>query len=183
MNPPPPRTDTPRRPYKTRPSACEPPTDYRVGNTHSMLGRKHSSTRQRPDVVGSRNSRGGTRWYSNRSLKQFEIDRFAHGSIAGVAWMQVVAAVIGCGHGGRTGRVGNDTIEVDDGIEAAAAPDPGIDGLALELLFGGKISLVGSSRERVFERRQRAADDLDRAKAGTLDQLLVTGNDLIGGAN
>src|SRR5205823_175982 len=158
---PPPRTDRPPRRCRTRPSSYEPPINYLVGNREPMPERKRLSRRLQDSFA--------MKARPNRSLKQFEIDRLAHGSIAGVVWMQVVAAVIGCGHGRWTGRIGNNAIEVDESIKGAAGPDPVVDGQALRLLVRREISLVGPPGQSVFERQKRAADDLDRAQARALD--------------
>src|SRR5215471_656158 len=117
------------------------------------------------------------------SLKQLQIDGLAHRLVAGVIWMEVVAAVIGCGDRGRTSCIGKNAIEVDDAVEGAARPYPVIDGLAFCLLVGREISLIRRSREGIFEWRQRTAHDLDRAEMGSFDQLLVAGNDLVRSAN
>src|SRR5215831_12621018 len=117
------------------------------------------------------------------SLKQLQIDGLAHRLVAGVIWMEMVAAVIGCSDRGRTSCIGKNAIEVDDAVEGATRPYPVIDGLAFCLLVGREISLIRRSREGIFERRQRTANDLDRAEMGPLDQLLVAGNDFVCSAN
>src|SRR5262252_1265010 len=117
------------------------------------------------------------------SLKQLQIDGLGHRLVARVIWMEVIAAVIGCRDRSRASWIGKNAIEVDDAIKGAARAYPIIDGLAFCLFVGRKISLIGRSREGIFEWRQRNANDLDRAEMGALDQLPVAGNDFVCSAN
>src|SRR5262249_41890376 len=77
----------------------------------------------------------------------------------------------------------NNAIKVDKAVEGAARAYPVVHGEAFGFLFGREISLIRSARESIFEWRQRAADDLDRAEMGPFDQLLVARNDFVGSAN
>src|SRR5882762_4927658 len=91
-------------------------------------------------------------------LKQLQIDGLAHRLVAGIVWMKVVAAVVGGGNRARMSRIRDDAVEVDEAVEGAARAYPVVHGQAFGLLFGREISLIGASREGIFERRQRAAD-------------------------
>jgi hypothetical protein len=76
-------------------------------------------------------------------------------------------------------RIGEDAFEVD-------APLVRIQSLTarrFRLLFGREVALSRCPREGVFERRQRAVDDLDPAQMSAFDQLLIPGDDFVGAAN
>src|SRR5262249_33608158 len=117
------------------------------------------------------------------SLKQLQIDRLAHCLVAGVIWMEVIAAVVGGGDRAWVGWIGKNPFEVDDAVEGAAGPYPVVDGQAFYFLVGREMSLVGCSRQGIFERCQRTADDLDRVEMRPFDQLFIARNDLVGSAN
>src|SRR5713226_7235046 len=102
-------------------------------------------------------------------LKQLQIDSLAHRLVAGIVWMKVVAAIIGGGNRARAGWICNDAVEVDEAVEGAAGPYPVVHGQAFGFLVGREISLIGASREGIFERRQRTGDDLDRVEMGPFD--------------
>src|SRR5260370_39879611 len=89
------------------------------------------------------------------SLKQFQVDRLRDRLVAGIVGMEVVAAVEGGRNRGRMGRIGDNGIEINDRVKGPTGPDPVIDGLALRLLVGRKITDIGTVREGIFERRQR----------------------------
>ena len=91
----------------------------------------------------------------------------------------MIAAVEGRLHAGRTGRVGKDSLEVDDAVEGPAGPDPWIDGLALGFLLRREVALVGHPGKGILERGERAPDDLDAAHVGPFDHLLVARDDLV----
>ena len=85
--------------------------------------------------------------------------------------MEVVAAVEGGCHRGRMSPIGNDGIEIYDGVEGAGGPDPVIDSLTLHLLLRRKITDIGTVREGIFKRRQRTGNDLEAAQMRPINCL------------
>ncbi len=71
-----------------------------------------------------------------RLIKQRQIDDIAHAQIAGVAGVQMVAAIIFGQHTCQVGRVGQRGLEVDDRVERVGGPDPAIDFLPDRFAFG-----------------------------------------------
>src|ERR1041385_7016651 len=75
--------------------------------------------------------------------------------------------------------VADQRIEVDDGVEGSALADPLVHGLPRLLLLGAVEvgEWIEGTLERVLERRERRADDLDPGHVRAIDQLAVTGDD------
>ena len=112
--------------------------------------------------------------YSNSA----KIDDIAHPVVAGIARMQVIAAVVDRQHARRMFGIAHALVEVDNGIERAAVPDPGIHRLPHRLAR----RRPGTDQEGlVLERRQRAAEDLNAARMRPQRHLLQPGDHLLGG--
>src|SRR4051794_41710669 len=88
--------------------------------------------------------------------------------------MQMVAAVIGGGDGKRVRGVRDGGGEVDDAVEAVSGPDPGVDRLPR---LDPRVRLD----ERSAERRDGAGEDAQAPGVGTGGDLLVRGDDVVGG--
>nr|WP_197426798.1 hypothetical protein [Caulobacter sp. CCH9-E1] len=88
--------------------------------------------------------------------------------------MQEVAAVQAFQHSRRLAGILHRRVEIDDAVELAAGPDPGIDRLARRLAGGVEV-------HRALERRQRAGQDLHAARVGPRDQLAIAGDQIVGG--
>src|SRR5262249_45234620 len=77
--------------------------------------------------------------------------------------MQMVAIVVNREHAPRVLRVAQRLVEVDHGVEGAAAPDPFVDGDAL----GFALWRIGPAHKcLILERRQSATEDFDATRAG-----------------
>src|SRR5215475_3774988 len=80
----------------------------------------------------------------------------------------MIAIVIYRQHAPRLLRVAQRLVEVDHGIEGAAAPDPFVDGDTL----GFTLERIGPGHKcLVLERRQRATKDFDAPRAGAYRHL------------
>src|SRR6266700_6069998 len=96
------------------------------------------------------------------TLEQGQGDGVGLGDVAGVVYVQVVAAVVSgqdlCG----TVRVADGFVKIDYAIEFAAGADPSVDVLA-DLLVLGTVEMVIErvAKKGVLERRNRCADDAD----------------------
>jgi hypothetical protein len=106
--------------------------------------------------------------------EEFEVDGFAHGFVAGVAGVKVVAGVVGGEEHGWVGGILSDFVEVDDAVELGGDANPLVDGLAHGFAFGGLV--FGSD-----EGGEGCADDLDAVGVGAFGQLAEAGDDIGGG--
>src|SRR5262249_61790092 len=106
---------------------------------------------------------------SPMSLEQRQVDRVAHRTIAQIARVEMVAAVVDRQHLGRMVGIAQRPVEVGDPVEALALPQPVIDRLA----HGLAPRVPGAGQEGlVLERRERAPDDLDAAGLAAHRELL-----------
>jgi hypothetical protein len=69
-------------------------------------------------------------------LEERQIDGVAHGRVAGVARVQVIAGVVGRQELGWRRRIARGLVEVDDAVVGAAGADPLVERLALGFTFG-----------------------------------------------
>src|SRR5713101_2374422 len=89
-----------------------------------------------------------------------QVDSISHGLIAGVAWVQVIPAVVERKEECRVTRIAQSLIEVDHRIECAAGPDPVIDRLTVGLSCpGGSGRCQGTSKD-LESSHARARDEL-----------------------
>ena len=91
--------------------------------------------------------------------KEFEVDGVAHGFVASVTGVEVVAGVVeGKEHAGVSGVL-RDFVEVDDAVELIGAANPLVDGLTHDFAFGRLV--FGAD-----EGGEGCADDLDAVGVG-----------------
>jgi len=116
----------------------------------------------------------GTRIFAWLLCEEFEVDGFAHGFVACVAGVELVAGVVeGEEHAG-VGGVGRDFVEVDDAVELAGGADPLVDGVAHRFAGGGLIFCADVGG-------QGCADDLDAVGVGAGGELAESGDEVFGG--
>ena len=106
--------------------------------------------------------------------EELEVDGVAHGFVACVAGMEVVAGVVGCGESGGICRVLRGFVEVDEAVELVGGFDPVVDGLAHGFACGVGVSgsLIG---------REGCAVDLDAVLVCALGHLGETLDEVVGG--
>jgi hypothetical protein len=111
--------------------------------------------------------------------KEFEVDGFAHGFIAVVAGVEVVAGVVEREkHAGVRG-VGGEFVEVDNAVELVGGANPFVDGLTH--LFACRTLILCAD-----EWRKGSADDLDAMSVGAgcelaeADDEIFCGDDVVG---
>ena len=86
--------------------------------------------------------------------------------------MQVVAAVVGGQETVGVGRIADDLVEVDDGIEVSGSANPGVNCLAIGFAQGAGVVVVGAD-----VRRDCGPVDAQLVGVGARDDLLVGGED------
>ncbi len=106
--------------------------------------------------------------------EEFEVDGVAHGFVAGVAGVEVVAGVVEREEHAGMGGVRGDFVEVDDAVELVGGADPLVDGLA-HLFTGGGV-VFGSDVGR-----EGCAVDLDAVGVGAGGELAEAGDEVVGG--
>ncbi len=79
--------------------------------------------------------------------EEFQVDGFAHGFVAGVAGVEVVAGVVEDEEHAGVGGVSGDFVEVDDAVELVGGADPLVDGLAHGFAGGGLVFCADEGRE------------------------------------
>ena len=104
--------------------------------------------------------------------EQLQIHSFAHRLVAGIARVQVIAGVVRRQELRRRRRIARGLVEVDHGVVGLARADPLVERLTFGLAFGRPV-------RRALERRQRRAVHLQSARLRALDQLLVSGDQIL----
>ncbi len=106
--------------------------------------------------------------------EEVEVDGFAHGFVAGVAGVEVVAGVVERKEYAGVCGVGGHFVEVDDAVELVGGANPFVDGPA-HLLAGG--GLVFCSDEGC----EGCAVDLDAVSVGAGCELAEACDEVVGG--
>jgi hypothetical protein len=106
--------------------------------------------------------------------EEVEVDGFAHGFVAGVAGVEVVAGVVEDEEHSGVSGVGGDFVEVDDAVELVGGSDPVVDGLAHLFASGGLVF-------RSDEWGEGRADDLDAVGVGAGGELAEACDEVVGG--
>lgn len=106
--------------------------------------------------------------------EEFEVDGFAHGFVAEVAGMEMVAGVVERQEHAGVGGVGGGLVEVDDAVELIGGANPLIDGLAYGFAAGGLIFCTDEGSEG-------CSDDLDAVGVGAGGELAEADDEVLGG--
>src|SRR5215831_15681368 len=111
-----------------------------------------------------------------RRFEQPEIDRGGHRLISRVVHVQVVARVELLLNLRRLRGIAHRRVEVDYAVVRLAGPDELVHRLTFGFAFGAEIG-------RALERRECRAIDLQAVRVGTLDELPVPGDEILGARN
>ena len=106
--------------------------------------------------------------------EEIEVDGFAHGLVAGVAGVEVVAGVVEREEHAGVGGVGGDFVEVDDAVELVGGADPFVDGLAHLFAGGGLVFCADEGCEG-------GSVDLDAVSVGAGGELAEADDEVVGG--
>ena len=106
--------------------------------------------------------------------EEVEVDGVAHGFVAFIAGVEMVAGVVEREEHAGVGGVGGDFVEVDDAVELIGGADPFVDSLAHLLAGGGLVFCADEGCER-------CADDLDAVSVGAGGELAEAGDEVVGG--
>src|SRR5262249_44081764 len=113
--------------------------------------------------------------YGLTAAKQRQRNRIPLRDVTCVIHMQMIAAVESGKNLGRAVWVPHRRVEIDDGVEGAAAAYPVIDLLTDGFSFGGKELHIGLLEGRFLKRRQRRPDDSNSLLMRTRDELTIAG--------
>src|SRR5499433_687701 len=118
--------------------------------------------------------------YGLTAAKQRQRNRIPLRDVTCVIHMQMIAAVESGKNLGRAVWVPHRRVEIDDGIEGAAAAYPVIVLLTDGFSFGGIELHIGLLEERVLKRRHSRPDDSNSLLMRTRDELTIAGYDVSG---